>query len=156
SSAATPRVVVVVMPISITGPQMIYRTRRQTSNRPRYHINLDQCRRLWRRRRETATIKPSARLARCRPLRPSAEGKNELGTSQSGKGSVSRDPSIQKLGPRTREAVAVSPANGRKSEELHGTFMVIVVVITAGILLMASLLRLADKLEPQTGDIIAF
>jgi hypothetical protein len=50
----------------------------------------------------------------------------------------------------------VTPTNDRKSGELYTAFRVMVVVVTAGILLTAGLLRLADRLTPQTGDIIAF
>ena len=50
----------------------------------------------------------------------------------------------------------MTPTNDRKSGELSTAFMVVVVVITGGSLLAAGLLRLADRLGPQTGDIIAF
>jgi hypothetical protein len=50
----------------------------------------------------------------------------------------------------------VAPTNDRKSGELYPAFIAIVVVITAGILLTVVLLQLADRLGPQTGDIIAF
>ena len=50
----------------------------------------------------------------------------------------------------------MTPTNDRKSGELYTAFLVIVVVITAGILLTAGLSRLVGRLGPQTGDIIAF
>lgn len=50
----------------------------------------------------------------------------------------------------------MTPTNDRKSGELYTAFLVMVVVITAGILLITGLLRLVGRLGPQTGDIIAF
>jgi hypothetical protein len=50
----------------------------------------------------------------------------------------------------------VTPIKDRKSGELYTAFVVTVTAITAGMLLTAGLLRLVDRLEPQTGDIIAF
>lgn len=50
----------------------------------------------------------------------------------------------------------MTPTNDRKSVEPYTAFMVMVVVITAGVLLMAGLLRLADRRAAQIGDIIAF
>jgi hypothetical protein len=50
----------------------------------------------------------------------------------------------------------VTPTNHWKSGELYTALLVMVIAITTGILLMAALLRLVDRLGPQTGDIIAF
>jgi hypothetical protein len=50
----------------------------------------------------------------------------------------------------------VTPTNDRKSGELYTALVVMVIAINAGIQLMAGLLQLADRLGPQTGDIIAF
>jgi hypothetical protein len=50
----------------------------------------------------------------------------------------------------------VTPTNDRKSGDLYTAFKVIAVVIAMGIPLTAGLMRLVDRLGPQTGDIIAF
>ena len=50
----------------------------------------------------------------------------------------------------------MAPTNYRKSNEQRTELMVIAIVITAGILLMTGLFRLADRIAPQPGDIIAF
>jgi hypothetical protein len=50
----------------------------------------------------------------------------------------------------------VTPTNDRKSGDLYTAFKVIAVVIAMGIPLTAALMRLVDRLGPQTGDIIAF
>ena len=50
----------------------------------------------------------------------------------------------------------MTPTNDRKSGDLYTAFKVIAVVIAMGIPLTAGLMRLVDRLGPQTGDIIAF
>jgi hypothetical protein len=50
----------------------------------------------------------------------------------------------------------MTPTKDRKSVEQCTAFMIIAVVITAGILLMEGLLQLADSRAPQAGDIIDF
>ena len=50
----------------------------------------------------------------------------------------------------------MTPTNDRKSRELYAAFIVVAVVMTAGILSTAGLLRLADRMAPQIGDILAF
>ena len=50
----------------------------------------------------------------------------------------------------------MTPTNDRKSGDLYTAFKVIAVVIAMGIPLTAALMRLVDRLGPQTGDIIAF
>ena len=62
----------------------------------------------------------------------------------------------RRLGPRTEAKRTVTPTNDRKSRELYTAFTIIVVVIAVNLLLTAGLLRLADRMAPQTGDIIAF
>jgi hypothetical protein len=57
---------------------------------------------------------------------------------------------------RTEEQLAMTPSNGSNSTELHFALLAIATVIVIAITLTAGLLRLADNLGPQIGDIIAF
>jgi hypothetical protein len=50
----------------------------------------------------------------------------------------------------------VTPINDRKPGEPYAMVTILAAVIIAGILLTAGLVRLADNLGPQTGDIISF
>lgn len=50
----------------------------------------------------------------------------------------------------------MTPTNDRKYGELHTIFVIMAIVITAGLALTAGLVRLVDTLAPQIGDIIAF
>jgi hypothetical protein len=57
---------------------------------------------------------------------------------------------------RTEEQFAMPPTNDSHSTELHFVLLAIATVIVTVITLTAALLRLADNLGPQIGDIIAF
>ena len=50
----------------------------------------------------------------------------------------------------------MTPTNGSNSTELHFALLAIVTVIVTAITLTVGLLRLADNLGPQIGDIISF
>jgi hypothetical protein len=64
--------------------------------------------------------------------------------------------SMQEVGSLNRGRQAVTPTDDRKSADRHFEFIVVAIIATAGILLIASLLRAADRGAAQTGDIIAF
>lgn len=57
---------------------------------------------------------------------------------------------------RAEEPFAMTPSNDSNSTELHFVLLAIATVIVAATALTAGLLRLADNLGPQIGDIIAF